>query len=78
MRLAENNAQHESCELSFICGQIKTITWETASQTALRNSFEEVKGEVGICMTSVKRVHEKSSTYFGRKLLLVMRSRCLS
>ena len=33
----KKNAQHESCELSFIWGNIRTAAWETAPPIALRN-----------------------------------------
>ena len=35
-------------KLSFSGGKLKTITWETVSQIALRNCSEEVRGEVCI------------------------------
>ena len=35
-------------KLSFLGGKLKTITWETVSQIALRNCSEEVRGEVCI------------------------------
>lgn len=38
------HAQHVSCELSFIWGEMRTIAWEMASQVALRNSSEEAGG----------------------------------
>ena len=47
--ITKNNAQHESCELSFLSGKGKrTITQETASQKALRNCSEEVGEKVSI------------------------------
>ena len=44
----EKNAQGKSCEVKFFGGKLKTITWETVSQVALRNCSEEVRGEVCI------------------------------
>ena len=41
------NTQPESWELSFIGGEIWTLGWDTASQVALRNHSEEVRGELG-------------------------------
>ena len=35
-------------KLSFLGGKLKTITWETVSQEALRNCSVEVRGEVCI------------------------------
>ena len=40
----KKKAQCESCELSFIWGQIRTIAQETASQIPLRKCPEEVAG----------------------------------
>ena len=37
------NAQHESCESSFIWSKLKTIAWETAFQIALRQCVREVQ-----------------------------------
>ena len=42
MLTEKKKAQYENCELSFIWSKIRTIAWKTASQTALRNCFEEV------------------------------------
>ena len=39
----KKNAQHESCELNFIWGKMRTTTWETDSQVALRSCSEEVQ-----------------------------------
>ena len=52
--LTEKNAQHVSCELSFIWGKMRTIAWETASQITLRNCSKEVAGEVSIYVILVK------------------------
>ena len=43
-----SNAQHESCELSFICGKMRTVAWEIALQVVLRNCSKEVVGKVKI------------------------------
>ena len=40
----KNNAQHESCELSFMWYQMRTMASERDSQRALRNCSEEVGG----------------------------------
>ena len=40
----KKKAQCESCELSFIWGQMRTIAQETASQIPLRKCPEEVAG----------------------------------
>ena len=65
-------AQHESCELSFIWGNMRAIAWETVFQTALRNCSEEVAGEVSIYVILVKGKYMQSSTYFCRLFLLVL------
>jgi len=44
MLMKKKKAQCESCELSFIWGQIRTIAQETASQIPLRKCPEEVAG----------------------------------
>ena len=48
------NMQHESCELSFIWGKMRTIAQETTFQMSLRNS-KEVGGKVSIYTILVKR-----------------------
>ena len=35
--LTKKGARHESCKLSFIGGKMRTVSRETAPQTALRN-----------------------------------------
>ena len=42
--LAKKDAQLESCELSFIWGKMRTVAWETAPKTALRNCSKEAGG----------------------------------
>ena len=61
-----SNAQHESCELSFIWGKMRTIAWEIAFQVVLRNCSKEVVGKVKIYVTLVKGKYMKSS-YFCRR-----------
>ena len=62
----ENNAQHESCELSFIWGIMKIIALETAFLIALRNCSEEVVGEGQyICDFGEGRVHAIKHTFFA-------------
>ena len=81
----KNNAQHESCELSFICGKMRTTAQETAAQIALRNCSKVIGKTDRLYVILVKG---ESSTYFfiesfccSReasaglvKLLLVMRN----
>ena len=43
---------------------MRTITWETASQRALRNFSKEVWGKVRICVILVKGEYMQSSTHF--------------
>ena len=51
----ETNAQHESCELSFTWGKIKTIAWKAAFQIALRNCSKDMgQGEYRIFVNLVK------------------------
>ena len=40
------DAQHDSCELSFIWGKTRTAAWETAPQIALRDCSKEVGGKI--------------------------------
>ena len=39
------DAQHESCELSFTWGKMRTAAWETAPQGVQRDCSKEVVGE---------------------------------
>ena len=48
----KKNAQ--SCELSFIWGNVRTIAQETASQIALRSYSKEVREKVSIYVILVK------------------------
>ena len=61
-------AWHESCELSFIWGKMRTIARETAFQTALRNCSKEVGGKVSIHVILVKAEYMQLSTYFLQKV----------
>ena len=45
----KKDVQHESFELSFIWGKMRTAAWEIAPQIALRNCAKEVVGKVSIC-----------------------------
>ena len=60
----KKNAQHESCELSFIWGKMRTAAQETAFQIALRNCPKGVGGKVSIYVILVKGEYMQSSTYF--------------
>ena len=50
------DAQHESCELSFTWGKMRTAAWETAPQVALRVCSKEAgeAGKVSIYMILMK------------------------
>ena len=48
-------AHRESCELSFICGKMRTAVRETASQLALRNCSKKDMRSVSIYVILVKR-----------------------
>ena len=48
------NTQHESCDVSFIWGIMRTIVWEAAFQITLRNCSEEVGWKVSMCVILVK------------------------
>ena len=69
----EEHAQHESCELSFIWGKMRTVAWETASQIALRTALKRKWGSQFICNFGEGRY----VYHFGRVLLLITRSSCL-
>ena len=45
----KKNAHHESCELSFIWGKMRTRAWEETFQRALRNCSKEVAESQYIC-----------------------------
>ena len=60
----KNNAQHKSCELSFISGKMRTTAQETAAQIALRNCSKEIGGTDSIYVILVKAEYRQSSTYF--------------
>ena len=66
------HTRNESCNLSFIWGNLKTATQKTAPQIALRNCSKEVVGKDSIYEISVKREYIQSSTYFSKRLLLVL------
>ena len=63
--LTENNAQGESCELSFIWGKMMTIARETASQRALGNCSEEVGGEISIDVILGKGITRNQAHIFA-------------
>ena len=74
------NAQHESCKLSFIWGNMRTEVWETGSQIALRSCSKEV-GKDSIYVILVKGQYMQSSTFIFQqmsaglvKLLLIMKN----
>ena len=72
--LTEKNAQHESCELSFIWGQNEDCSLGN-SISALRNCCRgNREGERNMIL--VKRGYLQSDIHFGRGLLLVMKNRC--
>ena len=50
----------------------------TAQRTIARDYSEEVGLEISIYVILVKEQYMQSSTYFGRRLLLLTRIRCLS
>ena len=57
-------SQCESGGVSFIWGEMGTIAWEAAFQTALSNCSKEVAGEVSVYGTLVKGECMQTSTYF--------------
>ena len=57
-------AQHESCQLSFIWGKMRTAAQETAPPIALRDCSKEVEGKDSIYVILVKGEYVPSSTYF--------------
>ena len=73
------NAQGENRELSFET-EMRPLGWETSSKIARRNCCEEVGRGRWRCQDTCNFGEEgyvPSSTHFGRKLLLVMRNKCL-
>ena len=66
--LTEKNPQHESCELSFIRGKMRTTAQETAFQIDLKNCSKETGGKVSIYVILVKGEYTQSSTYFLQKV----------
>ena len=52
----EKNAQGKSCEVKFFGGKLKTITWETVSQVALRNCSEELRRKPGYSVFAGKKM----------------------
>ena len=43
----KEKCKHENCELGFIWGKVRAVTWETASQITLRNCSKKVRGNKG-------------------------------
>ena len=66
----KKSAHHESCQLSFPWGKMRTAAWETTPQTALRNGSKETGGKDSIYVILVKGKYLQSSTGFSRKFLL--------
>ena len=74
----KENAQSESCKLSFIWGTVRTAAWETASQMsekllALGNCSKEAKwmGEVSIYVNLNEGGYMQSNMYISRRFLPV-------
>ena len=61
------NVQHESCELGFIWGKMKTIAGEATMQIALKNHFKKVS----VYVVLVKGEVHASKHTFCRRFLLV-------
>ena len=61
---------------------MRTATWETAPQIALRNCSKEVREKDNIYMILVKGEYVQPSTFFQKvsiglmKLLLIIRNSC--
>ena len=62
--LTLKNAQHESCELNFIGGKVRTAAQETAPQIALRNCSKEAGGKGQYVIFGEEGEYMQSSTYF--------------
>ena len=60
----EKNIHHESRELSFIWGKMRTAAKETAPQIALRNCSKEARGKDSIYVILVKGVHVIKCIFF--------------
>ena len=63
------NAQHESCELSFIWGKTRTGARETTSETTLRNCSKEAGEKVSMFVIVLKGEFIQSSTAATAKSL---------
>ena len=71
----KTNAQHQSCELCFIWGKMRTAAQGISLQIALGNYSKEVEvGKANIYVILVKGEFMESSAYFTKGFLLVMRN----
>ena len=68
VHLKKKKAQPESCESSFIGGNMRTSVQETAPQISLRDCSKEVLGKDNIYVILVKGEYMQSSTYFFQKI----------
>ena len=70
------NAQHESCELSFIWGWNKDCSLRDSTSGSSDGLLQRGSGRRSTYKISVKRSSVKSSTYFTKDILLVTKSWC--
>ena len=61
--VAQKIAQHESCELNFIWGNMRTAAWETASDSCLRVCSKEAEEKGSVYVILAKVEYMQSSTY---------------
>ena len=62
----KKDAQRESCELSFIWGETRTATWETASQVT-QKLLQRGRGEVWVYVISVNQgIHAIKHIFFQK------------
>ena len=72
MLTKKKKAQCESCELSFIWGQMRTIAQETASQIPLRKCPEEVAGRSVYLWFWGRGSNQNQSHIYCTRFLLVL------
>lgn len=63
----KKNASHEHHELSFVCGAVWTIAWETVSQMALKYWLQRGRGKASVINDfSEEEVHAVKRTFWQR------------
>lgn len=57
------NAQHESCELSFVAGKMRTIAWEIEPLRELCGAAPKRGGAVNTCVILARQVCAVKHTF---------------